>query len=556
MNRENDKMINIVKHIYSGTVRESKQVFKQARGYTSNSIQTWLVALPFSTLLILGAIACDSGPSSGNQTNDGQTEVGQQLPNTEQPTGEPSNTDQKPGSSQPIAEDNSTNNPGDLPIGNPNKPPDSEILPTEDEIDLCSGPINNPITRPIIFVHGIRGKNDGFFDLFGKLIDSGRYSDAFLAGIKDHKEWHKDSAPCKRTWLFAFDYYAEYASDTYAETETDHHAFTHFMVTEDDPHEKENSDQPREKEDNNHFRYTASSGRIGSNGDLQCDADNPGDYLTHENETYGFYEKQPVKRQYAKDLADFVESVKRATGADKVDIVAHSMGGLVTRSYISFFGGKDTVQRVLLVASPISGNRFTFRDGIADVVNGPICNPEPSEDAGFFSVRNGLDTLVFHNSLWSVENELQESTGSCKHFSACNGTDSSIKNVSFGAALLTLEQKYNTFGPNSIELHTLTGAAESIVGIVPPSSGCHIQECTTEVVTIKNPSLNVCDNPIADLICPSNFATHQGILKLNYFPKHLLKIGIGSDEGLSDDKVQRCELLQTDFGPPPEDCSR
>ncbi|GAA4807144.1 alpha/beta fold hydrolase [Tomitella cavernea] len=41
------------------------------------------------------------------------------------------------------------------------------------------------------------------------------------------------------------------------------------------------------------------------------------------------------------ELSGFVESVRRATGAERVDIVAHSMGGVVARQYLRFSGGAD-----------------------------------------------------------------------------------------------------------------------------------------------------------------------------------------------------------------------
>jgi pimeloyl-ACP methyl ester carboxylesterase len=44
------------------------------------------------------------------------------------------------------------------------------------------------------------------------------------------------------------------------------------------------------------------------------------------------------------ELAPYVDNVLAVTGAEKVDIVAHSMGGLSTRLWIGFYGGAEKVR--------------------------------------------------------------------------------------------------------------------------------------------------------------------------------------------------------------------
>ncbi|MFF0489566.1 esterase/lipase family protein [Nocardia sp. NPDC004068] len=46
-------------------------------------------------------------------------------------------------------------------------------------------------------------------------------------------------------------------------------------------------------------------------------------------------------RASARELAAFVERVRAATNSARVDIVAHSQGGVVTRQYLRFEGGAD-----------------------------------------------------------------------------------------------------------------------------------------------------------------------------------------------------------------------
>jgi pimeloyl-ACP methyl ester carboxylesterase len=69
---------------------------------------------------------------------------------------------------------------------------------------------------------------------------------------------------------------------------------------------------------------------------------------------------QPLKQtktiaQNAEELARYVAGVKRATGAQAVDLIAHSMGGLVSRYYIDrLMGGRDVAQLIML-GSPHGG---------------------------------------------------------------------------------------------------------------------------------------------------------------------------------------------------------
>lgn len=57
---------------------------------------------------------------------------------------------------------------------------------------------------------------------------------------------------------------------------------------------------------------------------------------------------------YALRLNDLVNIVKDRTGKDKVIIVAHSMGGLVTRRYVNIFGEND-LDRIILISVPNQG---------------------------------------------------------------------------------------------------------------------------------------------------------------------------------------------------------
>ncbi|HEY1551777.1 MAG TPA: alpha/beta fold hydrolase [Kofleriaceae bacterium] len=57
----------------------------------------------------------------------------------------------------------------------------------------------------------------------------------------------------------------------------------------------------------------------------------------------------------ARQLGWFIDRVREATGADEVDIVGHSMGGVVARYYLTFGGGDRHVNRLITLGSPHFG---------------------------------------------------------------------------------------------------------------------------------------------------------------------------------------------------------
>ena len=60
-------------------------------------------------------------------------------------------------------------------------------------------------------------------------------------------------------------------------------------------------------------------------------------------------------RESAEFIAAQVESLVTQTGVEKIDIVAHSMGGLVALDYLKHGGGARKVRRLVLLGTPARG---------------------------------------------------------------------------------------------------------------------------------------------------------------------------------------------------------
>ncbi len=77
-------------------------------------------------------------------------------------------------------------------------------------------------------------------------------------------------------------------------------------------------------------------------------------HLTPKVYCCGYDWRQDNARSAAR-LADVVDEALRETGAPKVILVAHSMGGLVSRYYCRALGGEAKVHQLVLLASPTMG---------------------------------------------------------------------------------------------------------------------------------------------------------------------------------------------------------
>ena len=77
--------------------------------------------------------------------------------------------------------------------------------------------------------------------------------------------------------------------------------------------------------------------------------------------------------EHAEEVRDAVAELRATTEAERVDVVAHSMGGLAVRYYLRFLGGDEEVRRAVFLGTPHRGTVLAFLawgDGAQEMLPG------------------------------------------------------------------------------------------------------------------------------------------------------------------------------------------
>jgi triacylglycerol lipase len=105
-------------------------------------------------------------------------------------------------------------------------------------------------------------------------------------------------------------------------------------------------------------------------------------------------------------LSEEIEEVLTETGSNQVDLVGHSMGGLVIRSYLANHPGTTKVRRVVTLGSPHAGSKlavFGLGKAVKEMIPGSSFLEELNrelqmpESGRFYAIYTIIDNLVLPN---------------------------------------------------------------------------------------------------------------------------------------------------------------
>ncbi|MER5733198.1 alpha/beta fold hydrolase [Streptomyces sp. NPDC002138] len=85
-------------------------------------------------------------------------------------------------------------------------------------------------------------------------------------------------------------------------------------------------------------------------------------------ETYNYSPFTFDLRAAARRLAAHVEELCERTGAQRVDLVGHSLGGLIARYYVQRLGGDTRIRTLVTLGTPHTGTRVAPRAGAHPVI--------------------------------------------------------------------------------------------------------------------------------------------------------------------------------------------
>jgi len=84
-------------------------------------------------------------------------------------------------------------------------------------------------------------------------------------------------------------------------------------------------------------------------------------------------------------LGEYIANVQRVTGADKVDLLVHSMGGMIARNYLDRVMKSDNVSQLIILGTPMAGSACASLPASLGVLLPASLEIQPSYMVGVFN---------------------------------------------------------------------------------------------------------------------------------------------------------------------------
>jgi pimeloyl-ACP methyl ester carboxylesterase len=108
-------------------------------------------------------------------------------------------------------------------------------------------------------------------------------------------------------------------------------------------------------------------------------------------------------RTTAQDLAIAIEKLTAESGYEKVHVIGHSLGGLITRYYVQRMGGHERVHTVVTLGTPHQGTALARAGSVLPLIRqlrpdsdviAELSQPAPDCDTRFIAFHSDLDQLI------------------------------------------------------------------------------------------------------------------------------------------------------------------
>ncbi|WP_278263580.1 alpha/beta fold hydrolase [Nocardia sp. AG03] len=164
----------------------------------------------------------------------------------------------------------------------------------------------------------------------------------------------------------------------------------------------------------------------------------------------------------ARQAGDFIDRVRAATGADKVDIIGHSQGGTIANHYLKFGGGQDKVGKLVTFGATHHGTSLM---GIATL--GRMIN------------NAGIDILGFYRPIVGISN-IEQAVGS-PFYDTLNANGDTVPGVAYTAVGSRYDEVMNPY-----DWTFLTAGPDATVDNITLQAGCE-QDISDHLTMMYSP---------------------------------------------------------------------